>query len=227
MSERLRASIAGLHRAAEAEAVRRLRALQPAPAVGEAITRSALRLAERVRAAPPAPLSAESFLRQYGLSTPEGVALMCVAEALLRIPDAATADALLRDKLASGNWSTASAADWALLLTGTLVRWHDEPSTLKSLISRLGEPIVRTAVKQAMRILAGQFVIGDTILDAVAKAASRPRYRFSYDMLGEAARTAQDAERYFALYSQAIRATRAPDGVSVKLSALHPRFEEA
>ena len=227
MSERLRASIASLHRAAEAEVVRRLRVLQPEAAVAQAITRSALRLAERVRAAPPAPLSAESFLRQYGLSTPEGVALMCVAEALLRIPDAETADALLRDKLAAGQWSTASAADWALMLTGTLVRWHDEPSTLKSLISRLGEPIVRTAVKQAMRILAGQFVIGETIEKAVAQAAARPRYRFSYDMLGEAARTAQDVERYFKLYSQAIKATRAPDGVSVKVSALHPRFEEA
>jgi RHH-type proline utilization regulon transcriptional repressor/proline dehydrogenase/delta 1-pyrroline-5-carboxylate dehydrogenase len=224
MGDRLRAAITGLHRAPEAEVVRRLRALQPAP---EAVTRSALQLAARVRATPPSPLSAESFLRQYGLSTPEGVALMCVAEALLRIPDAGTADALLRDKLATGNWSRASAADWALLLTGTLVRWHDEPSTLKGLIARLGEPIVRTAVKQAMRILAGQFVLGETIEQATARAAERPRYRFSYDMLGEAARTAADAARYFDLYSRAIEVARAPDSVSVKLSALHPRFEEA
>ena len=227
MGERLRAAIAAHHRAAEAEAVRRLRALQPGPAVSEKITRASFRLAERVRATPPAPLSAESFLRQYGLSTPEGVALMCVAEALLRIPDADTADALLREKLASGHWSTASAADWALMLTGTLVRWHDEPSALKSLISRLGDPIVRTAVKQAMRILAGQFVLGETIEQAAARAAERPRYRFSYDMLGEAARTADDAARYFRLYSHAIRTARTPDSVSVKLSALHPRFEEA
>ena len=130
MGDRLRAAIAGSHRTAEADAVRRLRALQPDTAVSKQITELAFRLAERVRATPPAPLSAESFLRQYGLSTPEGVALMCVAEALLRIPDPDTADTLLREKLASGNWSRASAADWALLLTGTLVSWHDDPSTL-------------------------------------------------------------------------------------------------
>jgi RHH-type transcriptional regulator, proline utilization regulon repressor / proline dehydrogenase / delta 1-pyrroline-5-carboxylate dehydrogenase len=227
MADRLRAAIAGLHRAPEAEVVRRLRSRQPDPSIAKRITEASLRLAERVRAAPAAPLSAESFLRQYGLSTPEGVALMCVAEALLRIPDAETADALLRDKLASGNWNNASAADWALMLTGALVRWHDEPSTLKNLISRLGEPIVRTAVKQAMRILAGQFVVGETIEQATARAAERPRYRFSYDMLGEAARTADDAARYLKLYSHAIEVARSPDSVSVKLSALHPRFEEA
>jgi RHH-type proline utilization regulon transcriptional repressor/proline dehydrogenase/delta 1-pyrroline-5-carboxylate dehydrogenase len=227
MADRLRAEISSHHRIAEADAVRRLRALQPDPAISKKITAVAFHLAERVRAAPPAPLSAESFLRQYGLSTPEGVALMCVAEALLRIPDAATADALLREKLASGSWSRASAADWALLLTGTLVRWHDDPSTLKNVLSRLGEPVVRTAVKQAMRILAGQFVVGETIEKATANAATRPRFRFSYDMLGEAARTAEDAARYFKLYSHAVTTVRAPDGVSVKLSALHPRFEEA
>jgi len=225
--DRLRAAIASAHRTAEADAVLRLRMLQPGPAAAQAITDLSFRLAERVRTTPPAPLSAESFLRQYGLSTPEGVALMCVAEALLRIPDADTADALLRDKLAWGNWSTASAADWALMLTGTLARWHDEPSTLKSLISRLGEPIVRTAIKQAMRILAGQFVLGETIEQATSRAAERPRYRFSYDMLGEAARTADDAARYFRLYSHAIKTARARDGISVKPSALHPRFEEA
>src|SRR5258706_11195303 len=215
------------HRIAEAGAVSRLLALQPDGQQTKDIHSLATHLAERVRATPPAPLSAESFLRQYGLSTPEGVALMCVAEALLRIPDADTADALLREKLASGNWSSASAADWALMLTGTLVRWHDEPSALKILIPRLGEPIVRTAVKQAMRILAGQFVLGETIEQATSRAAERPRYHFSYDMLGEAARTADDAARYFRLYSHAIKTARAPDSVSVKLSALHPRFEEA
>src|SRR5262245_38250584 len=221
MGDSLRAAIASNHRAPEGEVVQRLRALRPDPLVSKKIGDVSFHLAERVRAAPAAPLSAESFLRQYGLSTPEGVALMCVAEALLRVPDADTADALLRDKLAAGNWSSASAADWALMLTGTLVRWHDEPSTLKNLISRLGEPVVRTAVRQAMRILAGQFVLGETIERAVAQAAARPRYQFSYDMLGEAARTAGDAARYFVLYSQAIKTVRPPDGVSVKLSALH------
>src|SRR5207302_1274711 len=120
------------HRMPEAQAVSRLLAFQPGRDVSLRITSLALRLAQRVRATPPGPLSAESFLRHYGLSTREGVALMCVAEALLRIPDPQTADALLRDKLSSGNWSltkddasfVSSAADWALMLTGTLARWR-------------------------------------------------------------------------------------------------------
>jgi len=196
------------------------------------IGQRALRLAERVRAAPPSLLSAESFLRSYGLTTPEGVALMCVAEALLRIPDAETADALIRDKLASGNWSAASAADWALMLTGTLAKWHDAeersfPTTVKRLIARLGEPVVRGAVRQAMRILAGQFVLAETIEDAVKRGNERRPFRFSFDMLGEAARTAEDAANYLASYTRAINAVKGPDALSIKLSALHPRFEEA
>jgi RHH-type transcriptional regulator, proline utilization regulon repressor / proline dehydrogenase / delta 1-pyrroline-5-carboxylate dehydrogenase len=220
-----------VHRIAEAEAVKRLRALQPDQGSSRKIGQRALRLAERVRAAPPSPLSAESFLRSYGLTTPEGVALMCVAEALLRIPDAETADALIRDKLASGKWSAASAADWALMLTGTLAKWHDaqeEPTALlKRLIARLGEPVVRGAVKQAMRILAGQFVLAETIEDAVKRGNEHRPYRFSFDMLGEAARTAEDAANYLASYTRAINAVKAPDALSIKLSALHPRFEEA
>jgi len=220
------------HRIAEAEAVERLRALQPDQSTSQRIGQRALRLAQRVRATPPSPLSAESFLRSYGLTTPEGVALMCVAEALLRIPDAETADALIRDKLASGNWSAASAADWALMLTGTLAKWHDAeergfPTTIKKLIARLGEPVVRGAVRQAMRILAGQFVLAETIEDAVKRGNERRPYRFSFDMLGEAARTAQDAERYFVVYRNAVLKVAAPRRPSIKLSALHPRFEEA
>ena len=226
------------HRIPEADAVAPLRALQPDAPTSARITAAALRLAERVRAAPPAALSAESFLRHYGLSTREGVALMCVAEALLRIPDAETADALLREKLSGGEWGqaaedswVASAADWALMLTGTLARWHDAGEApvaqLKRIAARLGEPVVRTAVRQAMRILASQFVVGETIAEAVTRAKAREAYRFSYDMLGEAARTADDAARYFEAYSQAIRGTPAGDGVSIKLSALHPRFEES
>jgi RHH-type proline utilization regulon transcriptional repressor/proline dehydrogenase/delta 1-pyrroline-5-carboxylate dehydrogenase len=230
MADRLRAAIARDHRIAEASAVERLCALQPDAAASQEITAISFHLAERVRAAPPGALSAESFLRQYGLSTREGVALMCVAEALLRIPDPETADALIRDKLSSGNWSSASAADWALMLTGTLARWHDAAdedfSAVKYLVARLGEPVVRAAVRQAMRILAGQFVVAETIAEAAARGATRRPYRFSYDMLGEAARTAEDAARYFDLYLQAIQTVAAPDAVSVKLSALHPRFEE-
>ena len=148
------------------------------------------------------------------------------------IPDADTADALIRDKLSGGNWSTASAADWALMLTGTLAKWHDAeernfPTTVKRLIARLGEPVVRTAVRQAMRILAGQFVLAETIEDAVKRGSERRPYRFSFDMLGEAARTAQDAASYLTSYTRAINAVRPPDALSIKLSALHPRFEEA
>src|SRR5687767_574901 len=224
----MREAIRRNHRIAEAEAVQRLIALQPDEATSRRIGATALRLAQRVRASPPGTLSAESFLRSYGLTTPEGVALMCVAEALLRIPDPDTQDALIRDKLSSGNWSSASAADWALLLTGTLARWHDDSvSTLKQLIARLGEPIVRAATRQAMRILAGQFVFAETIEEAVKRAGERRPYRFSFDMLGEAARTAEDATNYMAAYTRAIRAVRSPDSISIKLSALHPRFEEA
>ena len=238
MDERIRQD----HRLAEAAAVERLRALQPEREVSQRITEQALSLAREVRLTRPAALSAESFLRHYGLSTPEGVALMCVAEALLRIPDPETADALLREKLSAGAWGkgagqdaedswAASAADWALMLTGTLARWREaeaEPiAQLKRLAARLGEPVVRTAVRQAMRILASQFVIGETIEEAVTRSRAFEAYRFSYDMLGEAARSAEDAARYFDAYARAIRGTPAGDGVSVKLSALHPRFEEA
>jgi RHH-type proline utilization regulon transcriptional repressor/proline dehydrogenase/delta 1-pyrroline-5-carboxylate dehydrogenase len=220
------------HRMAEGEALAPLRALQPHN--GAAIAAHALRLAQRVRATPPGALSAESFLRHYGLSTREGVALMGLAEALLRIPDAATADALLRERLAQGEWSpaardslVANAADWALLLTGKLARWHDEPSALKHIVARLGEPVVRAAVRQAMRILAEQFVLAETIEEAVRRAAGRAPYLHSNDKLGEAARTAADAQHYAGLYARAIGAVQPPDGVSIKLSALHPRFEEA
>ena len=235
MDERIRQA----HRIPEAQALEHLRALQPGADASSRITEKALALAREVRAARPAALSAESFLRHYGLSTQEGVALMCVAEALLRIPDPETADALLREKLSAGRWGSnedaeswaASAADWALMLTGTLARWREadeEPvALLKRLAARVGEPVVRTAVRQAMRILASQFVIGETIEEAVTRGRAFEAYRFSYDMLGEAARTAQDAARYFDAYVGAIRGTPAGDGVSVKLSALHPRFEEA
>jgi RHH-type proline utilization regulon transcriptional repressor/proline dehydrogenase/delta 1-pyrroline-5-carboxylate dehydrogenase len=235
----LRARIAAEHRLEEARAVARLReraALAPEAALR--VSERAHSLAARVRAAPREPWSAEAFLQHHGLSTAEGVALMCLAEALLRIPDAGTADALLRERLAGGNWAPSSdesffssAADWALLLTGRLARWADEPeedlaARVRRTVGRLGEPVVRGAVRQAMRLLAEQFVYAQTIERASARAArERPRC-FSFDMLGEAARTAAGAERYFEAYLRALRAAGPPDGVSVKLSALHPRFEE-
>jgi RHH-type transcriptional regulator, proline utilization regulon repressor / proline dehydrogenase / delta 1-pyrroline-5-carboxylate dehydrogenase len=234
-----RAAIRATHRLAERDSVERLLLLQPDADTSARIGALALRVARQVRASPPRPLSAEGFLRHYGLSTPEGVALMCVAEALLRIPDAPTADALLREKLSQGDWNSgddaswiASAADWGLLLTGTLARWHEAPeedfrSHLKRMVARLGEPVARTAVRQAMRILAEQFVLAETIEQAGERASARRPYTFSFDMLGEAARTARDAERYFDSYANAIDSVSAPDSVSIKLSALHPRFEEA
>jgi len=246
----LRARIRADHRLPEAQAVERLRARAAlGPDIASRIAARALGLAARVRAAPRNPWSAEAFLSHHGLSTAEGVALMCLAEALLRIPDAETADALLREKLAAGRWEDvpddgslmASAADWALMLTGTLARWADEPdedlgSRVRRIVARLGEPVVRGAVRQAMRLLAEQFVLAETIEGANQAASERRPLRFSYDMLGEAARCAEDAARYFDSYAHAIRTTAARsaagpitarDGISVKLSALHPRFEEA
>ena len=246
----LRARIRANHRLPEAQAVERLRSRATlGPERDLRISERALGLAARVRAAPRNPWSAEAFLSHHGLSTAEGVALMCLAEALLRIPDAETADALLREKLAAGRWDDApddgslmaSAADWALMLTGTLARWADDPdedlrSRVRRIVARLGEPVVRGAVRQAMRLLAEQFVLAEAIEGATKAAAERRPLRFSYDMLGEAARSAEDAARYFDSYAHAIRTAAARnasgpitarDGISVKLSALHPRFEEA
>jgi len=235
----LRTEMRRNHRLEEAAAVERLRRRHAlSPDAEMRIADRALRLAAQVRAAPRDPWSAETFLRHHGLSTAEGVSLMCLAEALLRIPDPDTADALLREKLAGGRWPQsedatlmANAADWALMLTGTLARWHDEApddlaARLRRVVARLGEPLARAAVRHAMRMLAEQFVLAQTIEGAAARAAARAPARFSYDMLGEAARTAEDAEHYFESYAHAIRSVPGRDGVSVKLSALHPRFEE-
>ncbi|HXR56381.1 MAG TPA: bifunctional proline dehydrogenase/L-glutamate gamma-semialdehyde dehydrogenase PutA [Casimicrobiaceae bacterium] len=191
----------------------------------------------------------ESFLQQYDLSTPEGVLLMCIAEALLRIPDAATADALIRDKLSRGDWERhlgasdsllVNASTWGLMLTGKLTRIErddarDPRAWYERFVARAGEPVVRVTVRQAMKLMAEQFVLGRTIEEAVAQ--SDAKWRHSYDMLGEAAVTAGDAERYFDAYRHAIATigeARARGGessifaspsVSVKLSALHPRYE--
>jgi RHH-type proline utilization regulon transcriptional repressor/proline dehydrogenase/delta 1-pyrroline-5-carboxylate dehydrogenase len=194
----------------------------------------------------------ESFLHEYKLSTKEGIVLMCLAEALLRIPDADTADRLIRDKLAGADWERhlgasdslfVNASTWALMLTGRVIRLNDRDgedlgSTLRRLVAQAGEPVIRQAVMQAMRILGRQFVMGRTIEEALdrARPAEAKGYRHSYDMLGEAARTARDAERYFAAYDGAIAALgRAAGGrhvldapgISVKLSALHPRYQFA
>ena len=188
----------------------------------------------------------EDFMHDYSLSTKEGLALMSLAEALLRVPDAATQDRLIEDKLGAGDWEHASARDseswlvsattWALGLTVRIVHPGETPEgIIGRLAQRLGMPTVRTAARQAMRLLGHQFVLGETIEDALSRAreAGRRGYRHSFDMLGEGARTAAGAERYFAAYAHAIEAIgRAADGalparpgISVKLSALHPRYQ--
>lgn len=192
----------------------------------------------------------DAFLAQYNLSSQEGIALMCIAESMLRIPDSATVDDLIQDKLAMANWESylgksdslfVNAATWSLMLTGKLVAEDQEQNNtlkkaFKSLLKRSSEPFIRQAVGQAMRILGKQFVMGRTINEALhrAKSGEEQGYRYSYDMLGEGARTIEDAERYFEAYSNAIHAigksangrdvANSP-GVSVKLSALYPRYE--
>ncbi len=189
----------------------------------------------------------EALVREYALSSEEGVALMCLAEALLRIPDSATRDALIRDKIGGGDWRAhlgqspsifVNAATWGLIVTGTLTSTSSEAtlsSALRKLISRGGEPVIRRGVDLAMRMLGEQFVTGRTIGEALARARhlEEKGYRYSYDMLGEAAMTEADAERYFASYRSAIEAIGAASagrgiiegpGISIKLSALHPRY---
>jgi RHH-type proline utilization regulon transcriptional repressor/proline dehydrogenase/delta 1-pyrroline-5-carboxylate dehydrogenase len=189
----------------------------------------------------------DALLHEYDLSTHEGVLLMCLAEALLRIPDAATADRLIQDKLSHAEWQThlghssslfVNASTWGLLLTGQIVKFEDSSSLFSRLINRTGEPVIRMAIKQAMRLIGHQFVMGSTIDEALTRSINEDnkRYRHSFDMLGEAALTAADAERYLAAYHNAIAtlgnhttngALFDHPGISVKLSALHPRYEHA
>ncbi|RDS83993.1 bifunctional proline dehydrogenase/L-glutamate gamma-semialdehyde dehydrogenase PutA [Dyella psychrodurans] len=222
------------------------------PAEREKVIDLAAELVSRVRVRAKDQSAVESFMRQYDLSSEEGVLLMCVAEALLRIPDKATADKLIRDKLGDANWKKhlgqseslfVNASTWGLMLTGKLVNLaeetrHDFTGALRRLVGRAGEPAIRLAVRQAMRIMGHQFVMGQTIGDALDRCA-KPEYavyRYSYDMLGESALTGETAERYQQDYRNAIAAiggrgpfanhTDAPS-ISVKLSALHPRYELA
>ncbi|WP_135506422.1 bifunctional proline dehydrogenase/L-glutamate gamma-semialdehyde dehydrogenase PutA [Roseovarius aestuariivivens] len=192
------------------------------------------------------PSMMEAFLAEYGLSTEEGVGLMCLAEALLRVPDAETIDDLIHDKIEPSDWgshlghsssSLVNASTWALMLTGKVL--DDDPkrpaAALRGLIRRMGEPVVRTAVSQSMKILGKQFVLGQTIEEGMknARELEKKGYTYSYDMLGEAARTDEDAVRYQKAYAKAITAiakqakgdVRSSPGISVKLSALHPRYE--
>ena len=243
----LRAAIRSRYLADEQDCLDRLVGLAAlGPADRQAISAQAADLVRKVRASS-APRMMEAFLAEYGLSTQEGVALMCLAEALLRVPDAETMDELIRDKIAPHDWSAHSgesasifvnASTWALALTGRVL---DEGEggierTLRSLVRRLGEPVIRTAVAAAMREMGDQFVLGRTIAEAMKRGRPMVQkgYLYSYDMLGEAARTEADALRYHRAYADAIaalgRSTNSADirsnpGISVKLSAIHPRYE--
>ncbi|MDR6538653.1 trifunctional transcriptional regulator/proline dehydrogenase/L-glutamate gamma-semialdehyde dehydrogenase [Variovorax soli] len=250
----LRDRITSAYRLPEPEAVSRLLAQaktdpETTHRANALATRIARRLRERKNAAGRAGV-VQGLLQEYALSSQEGVALMCLAEALLRIPDTATRDALIRDKIARGQWQEhaghspslfVNAATWGLLLTGKLVATHSE-SSMSALLTRLiakgGEPMIRKGVDMAMRMMGEQFVTGETIGDALAHARGLEAqgFRYSYDMLGEAAMTAEDADRYRQAYEQAIHAIGKASngrgvyegpGISIKLSALHPRYSRA
>lgn len=192
----------------------------------------------------------EGLVHEYSLSSQEGVALMCLAEALLRIPDTATRDALIRDKISEGDWKShvgggrslfVNAATWGLVVTGKLTSTVNDRSlsaALTRLIARCGEPVIRRGVDMAMRMMGEQFVTGETIDEALKRARSLEAkgFRYSYDMLGEAATTAADASRYYRDYENAIHAIGKASGgrgvyegpgISIKLSALHPRYVRA
>jgi RHH-type transcriptional regulator, proline utilization regulon repressor / proline dehydrogenase / delta 1-pyrroline-5-carboxylate dehydrogenase len=238
--------------AAEDDAVRRLCDLARLPqAARSAVQDQALQLVAGVRATHARSGGLDALLRQYHLASAEGVVLMCLAEALLRIPDADTADRLIADKLAEGDWERhlgdsdsllVNASTWGLMLTGRLVELdRADIGSLRGwfgrLAARLSEPVARTALRQAMRVLGQQFVMGRDIGEALRRATgtSARHEAYSFDMLGEAAITGADAQRYFAKYSDAISALgrhasqcepgMALPGISVKLSALHPRYE--
>ncbi len=249
----LRQAIDAHYRADETTCVRALLdQLDLDPEAMDRIDATARSLVQAVRGQRHRPGGIDAFLQEYGLSTQEGVMLMCIAEALLRIPDNDTQERLIRDKIAPADWDKhlghsrsllVNASTLALMLTGRVVglgryAGSSAGAVVGRLVARLGEPVVREAVGQAMKILGRQFVMGRTIEAALERARTMEArgYGYSYDMLGEAARTARDAERYFNAYKTAIAtigaaaAGRGPvqgPGISVKLSALHPRYELA
>src|ERR671920_119996 len=210
------------------------------------IDATATRLVDAIRAGGGGFGGVEEMLREYALSTKEGLALMVLAEALLRVPDAATADQLIEDKLGQGDFAAhesksdaflVSASAWALGITARVIQPGETPEgILGQLAKRLGLPAVRAATRQAMRVMGSHFVLGQTIGEALKRAGSTQGrlYRYSFDMLGEGARTAEDARRYFESYAAAIDAIGRSagneplpnrPGISVKLSALHPRYD--
>ncbi|PZO10600.1 MAG: bifunctional proline dehydrogenase/L-glutamate gamma-semialdehyde dehydrogenase [Lysobacteraceae bacterium] len=249
----LRARITAAFHRDEAEHLAELLAQARLPDAEQARVQAlAVSLVQRTRVRSADPGMVEAFMRQYDLSSEEGVLLMCVAEALLRIPDRATADKLIRDKMGDADWDRhmgqsssvlVNASTWGLMLTGRMVNLADETrrnavGAFRRLVGRAGEPAIRLAVRQAMRIMGHQFVMGRTIAEALERSrkGDQAQYLYSFDMLGEAAFTQADADRYFAAYRDAIGAIGAggpyadvlnAPSISVKLSALHPRYELA
>jgi RHH-type proline utilization regulon transcriptional repressor/proline dehydrogenase/delta 1-pyrroline-5-carboxylate dehydrogenase len=244
----LRAAITAAYRRDETTAVEWLLA-QGAAASADA-TMLAHRLVSSVREKRTRSSGVDALMHEFSLSSEEGVALMCLAEALLRIPDADTADRLIADKISKGDWKKhlgespslfVNAATWGLLITGKLVSSSSEKglgSALTRLIAKGGEPLIRKGVDMAMRMLGNQFVTGQTIAEALKNGRDNESrgYRYSYDMLGEAALTELDAENYYASYEAAIhaigkasngRGIKDGPGISIKLSALHPRYSRA
>lgn len=230
----------------KAIAARLLASSRLSPEREKRVDEQATRLIEAIRAKGGGLGGVEEMLREYALSTKEGLALMVLAEALLRVPDAATADRLIEDKLGQADFAghesksdafLVSASAWALGITARVIQPGETPeSILGQLTKRLGLPAVRTATRQAMRVMGNHFVLGQTIEEALKRAGSSKGrvYRYSFDMLGEGARTADDARRYFDSYASAIDAIGRSagneplpnrPGISVKLSALHPRYE--
>src|SRR5260221_387820 len=248
---RLREAISRAYRRDEPECVARLAAeLRAAGTDPERVRARARALVEAVRHQRRGASGVDHLMQEFSLSSQEGVALMCLAEALLRIPDPATADRLIRDKISKGDWRAhlgashsvfVNAATWGLMITGKLVSTHSEDAlggAVTRLIGRGGEPLIRRGVDFAMRLLGKQFVMGETIEEALAgsRANEERGYLHSFDMLGEAASTAEDAARYLASYEHAIHAIgkasagRGPyrgPGISIKLSALHPRYSRS
>ena len=247
------AALAELYRADEEACLQKLfPAAQLTGAERSKAVLRATRWIEEIRRNHRPHVSVTDLLARFGLTSQEGLALMCLAEALLRIPDRATADALIRDKLGEAHWNEAlggdtswsiNAAGWALAITGRIIELddptrHSPGAALGRLVSRLGQPVIREAIRHAMQWLADQFVMAETIQGALKRAepAMAKGTRFSFDMLGEGARTAGDAEQYLKIYTEAIEHIGVfqtgknflrPSGISVKLSALHPRYEMA
>ncbi|GGC95154.1 trifunctional transcriptional regulator/proline dehydrogenase/L-glutamate gamma-semialdehyde dehydrogenase [Undibacterium terreum] len=250
-SSPLRAAITQVYRRDEAESVQWLLSqIQPQASTQETIRGLAHKLVSSVRQQRTRASGVDALMHEFSLSSEEGVALMCLAEALLRIPDHQTADRLIADKISKGDWSKhlgespslfVNAATWGLLVTGKLVTTNSEQglgSALTRLIAKGGEPLIRKGVDLAMRMLGNQFVTGQTIEEALKNSQDNEKrgYRYSYDMLGEAALTAHDAAFYYRAYETAIhaigkasngRGIKDGPGISVKLSALHPRYSRA